>query len=422
MQLIYHNKCRLCHSTQLTEVVDLGEQYLQGLFVKPGLPQPPTRKIPLILIRCDPAKDENACGLLQLRHTVPPEILYSTYWYRSGTNQTMKKHLKEIAETSLAFFKKKKLRLLDVGCNDGTLLNFYPTTFLKVGIDPSNAVEDIKDGIKIIRDIFPSLKLEKFAGNKKFDLITSIAMFYDVDDPISFVKALKRLLSPTGLWIFEVYYMPRLLETNTYDMVCHEHICYYNLSVIEHILNKTGMKLIKIERTSINGGSLCCYATQAENFDFSKSESDEEIKKLRQYEFDLALETNKPYSKFKKMIMNHRIELTKLLKQLKKEGKKIHIYGASTKGNTILQFCGIDNKIIDYAADRNPQKHGAKTLGTEIPIISEQKSREMKPDYYLVLPWAFKEEFLKRERETVRSGSAMIFPFPEIQVISSTTL
>lgn len=417
MHLIYHDKCRICHSSNLVKVIDLGEQYLQNVFIKPNLPAPTTRKIPTVLLRCDPSKDNGACGLLQLSHTVPAEILYSTYWYRSGTNSTMKNHLKEIAEDAARIVGKKDALVLDIGCNDGTLFDYYPRSFRKIGIDPSNATENINKNIKIVQDIFPSIELEKIIGAKRFDIITSIAMFYDVEDPINFALNVKRNLTPKGLWIFEMYYMPHILKRNAYDSICHEHLAYYSFAVIEYILKKADMKIIKVNLNSINGGSIRCYATHINNFKYKKHEYLQTAKELRQQEFNMELDTDKPYKDFQDNINIHKEELTSLLKKIKREGKKIHVYGASTKGNTVLQFCGFDNSIIDYAADRNPEKYGAHTLGTNIPIISEEESRAMKPDYYLVLPWSFKEEFLKREKKTISAGAKMIFPFPKIEII-----
>lgn len=417
MHVVYRKTCRVCGSSALTKVIDLGDQHLQGSFIKPGKVIPPMRKIPTLLVRCDPTKDENACGLLQMALTLPPEILYSSYWYQSGTNQTMRDHLREIAEEAAAIVDKRDARVLDIGCNDGTLLNCYPREFMKFGIDPSDAIQDTKGDVKLIQDIFPSAELVKESNRKPFDVITSIAMFYDVEDPLGFVKQIKSHLAQEGLWIFEMSYMPSMLIMNSYDTICHEHLEYYSLAVLEYILRKCNMKLIKATLNDINGGSIRCYATHTSNFQFKKHQDVHSLSKLRREEFDMELDSDKPYKNFQDRVDAHKKELSSLLKELRRQGKKIHVYGASTKGNTILQFCGIDNSIIDYAADRNPRKYGARTLGTEIPIISEAESREMNPDYYLVLPWHFKKEFLERERKTLDKGVGMIFPLPTIEIV-----
>jgi hypothetical protein len=417
MHLTYRKTCRICGCSALTKVIDLGDQYLQGSFLKPGKEQPPMRKISTELVRCDPMVDENACGLLQTVTSVPPEILYSAYWYRSGTNQTMRDHLKGIASDAVQMVGKSQAKVLDIGCNDGTLLKNYPKAYEKFGVDPSDVAQEVKGGVKVVQDIFPSAELNAILGDEKLDIITSIAMFYDLEDPSAFVKNIKNVLDHQGIWIFEMSYMPSMLEMNSYDTICHEHLEYYSFAVIENMLARDGMKIVKVGFNDINGGSIRCYATHEGNFKYKSKTNLESIKDIRQKEFDLELDTDKPYKNFQNRINKHKEELSSLLNKLKSEGKSIHLYGASTKGNTILQWCGIDNTIIDFAADRNPDKDGAKTIGSNIPIVSEEESRAMNPDYYLVLPWHFKAEFLNREKEAIEKGTAFIFPLPEIEII-----
>jgi len=419
MHLIHRTTCRVCGSSALTPVIDLGEQYLQGSFVKPGKESPPTRKIATRLVRCDPMRDEQACGLLQMEHTVPPEVLYSAYWYRSGTNNTMRQHLKGIAEEASALVGKSTARVLDIGCNDGTLLASYPGDFKKFGIDPSDVAQEVKGDVEVVQGIFPSEELLERLQGEKCDIVTSIAMFYDLENPISFSEGIKSILAPQGVWIFEMSYMPTMLSMNSYDTICHEHLEYYSLAVIEYILKQADLRIFNVTHNPINGGSLRCYATHADNFTYKHDEWTHNVRAMHQQEFDLELDTDKPYKNFQDRINIHKQELTSLLKDLKREGKKIHIYGASTKGNTILQWCGIDNTIIDFAAERNPDKYGAYTLGTEIPIISETESRAMNPDYYLVLPWHFKEEFVEREQAMLKNGTGLIFPLPTIELIKN---
>ncbi|HAT15039.1 MAG TPA: class I SAM-dependent methyltransferase [Microcoleaceae bacterium UBA11344] len=417
MHLIHRKTCRVCGSSALTNVINLGEQHLQGSFIKPGKEEPPLRKIPLSLVRCDPLKDEKACGLLQMEHTVPPEVLYSAYWYRSGTNQTMRSHLQAIAEEASSLIGKDKALVLDIGCNDGTLLKCYPEEFIKFGVDPSDLAQEITGDITVIQDIFPSEELITLLKGEKFDIITSIAMFYDLENPVRFCQEIKKLLAVDGVWILEMSYMPSMLRMNSYDTICHEHLEYYSLAVLEYILKQAELKIVDAVINNINGGSIRCYATHIDNFAFKNKEALQRINLLRQEEFDMELDTDKPYKNFQDRINVHKEELNSLLKKLKKEGKTIHLYGASTKGNTILQWCGIDHRIIDVAAERNPDKYGAYTLGTDIPIVSEEESRAMHPDYYLVLPWHFKEEFIKREQESLNKGIGMIFPLPNIEIL-----
>jgi SAM-dependent methyltransferase len=418
MHLTYRKTCRVCGSTALKPVISLGEQHLQGSFYKEGKEIPPLRKIDCSLVRCDPTEDEKACGLLQMRKSVPPSVLYSAYWYRSGTNNTMRAHLAEIAKTASEMVDADKASVLDIGCNDGTLLRSYPGGFRKFGVDPSDIVREIKDkDIKAVNDMFPSPELDRVLGKRKLDIVTSIAMFYDLEDPVAFAREIERYLAPEGIWIVEMSYMPKMLEMNSYDTICHEHLEYYSLAVLEKIMERAGLKVVRAEENDINGGSIRCYVAKKESLKHIRPEWRAAIAAMRQKEFDLELDTDKPYQNFQDRINVHREKLLTLLKKLKGDGKRIHIYGASTKGNTILQWCGIDHRIVEFAAERNPDKFGARTLGTDIPIISEDESRKMKPDYYLVLPWHFEQEFLKRESKMLDDGVGMIFPLPEIKVI-----
>ena len=417
MHLAYRKTCRICGSTALTPVIDLGAQHLQGSFIKLGKEQPPLRKIPTELVRCNPMVDQNACGLLQTSITVPPNILYSAYWYRSGTNQTMRDHLREIANEAAALVGITDAIVLDIGCNDGTLLRNYPENFKKYGVDPADIAREITGDMIIIHDVFPSYELMEIIGQSKLDIITSIAMFYDLENPSAFVESIRNILNPSGVWIFEMSYMPDMLKMNSYDTICHEHLEYYSLAVIEKLLMNNGMKLFKIGFNDINGGSIRCYATHEKNFRFKDQNYLKQLKLIRQNEFDLELDTDKPYRTFQGRIDKHRSDLNLLLKSLKRDGNCIHLYGASTKGNTILQWCDIDSSIIDFASDRNPDKNGARTIGTNIPIISEEESRAMRPDYYLVLPWHFKTEFMLREAHMLEMGVGFIFPLPTIEII-----
>lgn len=418
MHLIHRKSCRVCGSESLTTVIDLGEQYLQGSFVKEGKELPPMRRIPCQIVRCNPEQDENACGLLQMKHSVPPEILYAAYWYRSGTNNTMREHLKGIAARALSIIDKETARILDIGCNDGTLLSNYPEAFTKFGVDPSDVAQEVNlPNTQVVQDIFPSKKLSAVLKDEKLDVITSIAMFYDLESPVAFCRDIKRHLAEDGIWIFEMSYMPEMLKLNSYDTICHEHLEYYSFAVLEKILKMADLRIFEISYNDINGGSIRCYATHAENTKYQAKEYQQLIDQTRQQEFDLELDTGKPYFSFQQRIDEEKEKLHSLLVDLKNQGKRIHIYGASTKGNTILQFCNIDNTLIECAAERNPDKYGAKTLGTNIPIVSEAESREMKPDYYLVLPWHFKAEFIEREKEALDNGTGFIFPLPIIEIV-----
>jgi SAM-dependent methyltransferase len=417
MHLVRRATCRVCKSPALTRVIDLGEQHLQGSFVEPNRPLPPQRKLPTSLVRCDPQRDERACGLLQMEYTVPPQILYSVYWYRSGTNATMRNHLAGIAQEAVSLLGRSPGRVLDIGCNDGTLLRAYPNEVTKLGVDPSDVASEIGPDVTVVRDLFPSSELSRVLGEERCDIVTSIAMFYDLEDPVAFARGVAQVLSAEGLWCFEMSYMPTMLALTSYDTICHEHLEYYSLAVIERILRDAGMRIVKVGLNASNGGSLRCFATHEANRRYERDEFSSAIKEMRLREFDLQLDTDAPYRAFQERANVHREELSQLLKGLVADGKRVHIYGASTKGNTILQWCGIDSRLIQMAAERNPDKFGTRTLGTDIPIVSEEESRAAKPDYYLVLPWHFRDEMVLRESAMLKAGVGMIFPLPKIDIV-----
>ncbi len=431
MNLRRRTTCRVCGSNQLETVIDLGNQYLQGAFVKPGMALPPDRQIPCELVRCCPDSDENACGLLQMRHSVPPAILYSDYWYKSGVNETMRRHLKGIVSEAvdLRAGLAKAPRVLDIGCNDGTLLKAYwdvmrekgasneaihQDSFTRVGVDPASMERTGIEGIEIIEDLFPT----QHVGGRLFDIVTSIAMFYDVEDPVEFARSVKSILAQDGVWIIEVSYMPQMLANNGYDTICHEHLEYYSFAVLENIMRRVGLKVFRAELNECNGGSIRCYITYAHSVAHDRSEWQQDIRNLRVSEFNMELEFGKPYFEFQERIEKSAQELFGVILDFHQQGKTVHVLGASTKGNTILQFARLSNRTIECAADRNPEKHGASTLGTNIPIVSEEESRAMQPGAYLCLPWHFRKELLEREAAALEDGVAFIFPLPTVEVFS----
>jgi SAM-dependent methyltransferase len=422
MHIIHRQTCRVCGSPYLTEAVDLGEQHLQGSFVKEGHVMPPLRKIPTLLVRCDVEKNEKGCGLLQMGHSVPPDILYANYWYRSGTNATMRDHLGEIVSSAVALLGDNPGRVLDIGCNDGTLLANYAESVERYGVDPSDIARSIKPPVKVVNTTFPSRRLNALVGDKKFDIITSIAMYYDLESPTGFARAIAEFLAPNGIWIVEMSYLPLMLKQNSFDTICHEHLEYYSLAVLEFIARDAGLRVVKAALNDVNGGSIRLYLTKADNTKYDTKEAGDFLRHLRLHEFDLKLDTPEPYVAFQRRIEDAREKLDVLLTAARRNGQHIHVYGASTKGNVLLQWCRIGSSMVDCAADRNPDKYGARTLGTDIPIVSEEESRAAKPDYYLVLPWHFKAEFLERERPAIMAGTKMIFPLPEVTVVDKTNI
>jgi len=416
MHLIHRQTCRVCGSRALTKVIDLGEQYLQNVFPREDEELPCVRKLPTELVLCDPTQDEKACGLLQTRHTVPPQILYSSYWYKSGVNQTMKDHLCDVVQDCIKHAKRinlgQDITVLDIGCNDGTLLGFWPDPIHKFGVDPSDVAREAfaerKDRTTFISDFFPS---DSLPGDTKFDFITAIAMFYDLENPIQFLQNIAEKLKRGGITCIAVSHMPTMLARTSYDTICHEHLEYYSLAVLEQMFTKCGLHIFDASLNEINGGSIRVFASP------EKKDESENLRQIRLHEFEMNLDSPETYRQFQHISEVRAHDLLSLLASAAAKGQTVHAYGASTKGNTILQWCKIDRRFVQYAADRNPAKHGCKTPGTNIPIISEEESRGMKPNFYLVLPWSFADEFKEREKEMLAQGTRFIFPLPTIQVV-----
>lgn len=422
MNVVTRQTCRLCGSKALTPIISLGSQQLATSFVSDEKKDKiPTRKVPLDLVRCDPEADEYACGLVQLKHSFPADIMYSEYWYLSGVNQTMRDALKNIVEkiSSMANLTEGDT-IVDIGCNDGTLLNSYTTPGLdKVGFDPAKNLQNLTtDTFTRITDFFNAKSFKKIKGEKKVKAITSIAMFYDLEDPDSFVKEIAEILDTNGVWILQMADLPNMLINNMFDNICHEHLCYYHLSPMEYLLKKNGLRLIDIEKNDINGSSYRFYISKIEGLEISK-EASERIDKIRFEEFNLGLDTPTPYEHFYECVLKNKHDLLFFLNQCKKDGKKVFVYGASTKGNVLLQYCEINTDLVEYAVERNPKKWGMKTIATNIPIISEEEARKKNPDFFLVLPYHFLDEMMDREQEFIKKGGKFIVPVPHIRLLPS---
>jgi hypothetical protein len=402
-------------------VLDLGAQCISGAFAEPGGRKPVQRAIPLELVRCDMTRDQDACGLVQIRHTVAAPILYESYWYRSGVNRTMTENLHGIARAAeeLSGLEAGDL-VLDIGCNDGTLFDGYRSREARfLGFDPSDVTRyAIGKGYDVVRDFFSASALRSRYPEQRAKVITSIAMFYDLEEPADFVRDVAESLHEDGLWVMELHYLPSMLQLNAFDVIVHEHLEYYSLAVLERLLGDARLEAVAGELNDVNGGSIRLFVTH-EGRGKSTAARAARLEELRVREFEMALDSPAPYEEFARNVERVRRELKGLCESIVAEGKTIHVYGASTKGNTILQYVGLDRRLIPYAADRNPDKWGSETIRTGIPIISEEESRAMEPDYYLVLPWHFLDEFIEREGDYLAGGGRFIVPLPEVSVIGA---
>jgi len=404
--------CRMCCASTLRLVMSLGHQALTGVF-----PRTVTERVtvgPLELVLCE------SCGLLQLRHNYNPEDLYGmNYGYRSGLNGSMVQHLNQkVLQLEAQFGVRSGDVVLDIGSNDSTLLRSYLTDGLtRIGMDPSG--EKFRGfypaDITLVSEIFTAGSFFEASGNRRAKLITSIAMFYDLQNPLEFVRDIAAALADDGLWHFEQSYLPSMIEATAYDTICHEHLEYYGLKQVKWMLDRCDLVAVDVETNSVNGGSFAVTAAK-KNGKWAPNVAPS-VQQLLQGEETLGLQQAEGLLEFEQKTVNHRQDLVRLIRSLKEQGKRVLGYGASTKGNVILQYCGFSIHDISCIAEVNADKFGSFTPGTGIPIVSEAEARAMNPDYFLVLPWHFRDSIIEREESFLASGGKLIFPLPEIQIV-----
>jgi len=422
--MIVRITCRICEAS-LATLLSLGDQYVSK-FPDPGSDD--GERIPLDLARC------RACGLTQLRYTAPADSLYRNYWYRSGTNKTMRDALADVANKSEQLIGLAAGEtVLDIGCNDGTLLASYKTSGIyKVGFDPAENLASLcrKAADKVVVDYFSS---ESYFRDKELRLrrpkiVTSIAMFYDLEDPKKFVSDVKRVIDPEGLWVIQMSYLSLMLMQNAFDNICHEHLEYYSLQSLEQLLAIYNFTVVDVEINDINGGSFRIYIRNrsADEQYFGdpmyRKIASERVENMREQEIQMKLHDIETYKEFARRVDRLKDNVVGFIKEQVQSGKVVYVYGASTKGNTLLQYFGLDRTWITAAAERNPEKWGRWTVGTHIPIVSEEEARASKPDYFLVLPWHFLDEFIQREQDFLQRGGKFIVPLPELRVIGAEAL
>jgi len=417
--MITRTTCRVCDGA-LEPVLDLGAHFVSD-FIDPGGPD--GVRAPLELVIC------RRCRLLQLKHTVPAEAMYRNYWYRSGTNQTMRNALADVANVAETLIHLKEGdAVVDIGCNDGTLLAMYRTGGIrKVGFDPAEnlSVFSRKIADKLVVGFFEAgaFRSDPELVGCRPKVVTSIAMFYDLEDPNRFVSDVKAVMDPEGLWIVQMSYLPLMLKTNEFGNICHEHLEYYSLASFEYLLDRHGFEVVDVELNDINGGSIRAYirsrgADPGRFADATYRElAAERVREMREQEARLGLDDIGVYREFAFWVHRIREDVVGFIREQVKLGKKVYVYGASTKGNTLLQYFGLDRTLITAAAERNPDKWGKVTVGTHIPIVSEEEARAARPDFFLVLPWHFLEEFQQREKAYLLAGGRFIVPMPRFTLI-----
>jgi hypothetical protein len=403
-------RCRVCGSPDISPLYTLGDLYVSDFVEK----QDQGIKAPLEMVMC-----EN-CSLVQLRDTATQELLYARfYWYRSGVTDTMRKALRNITESI-----EQRIPLsagdivLDIGSNDGTMLRTYAVPgIIKVGVEPaSNLAEEGKKGLEyFINDFWTKENFDKVV-NKKAKVITAIGMFYDMEDPNQFIRDAAEALQDDGVFVAQLMCLKNMLDSNDVGNICHEHLEFYSLASLEFLLEKNGLTLIDIEHNLVNGGSYRVYAgLKSGKPPAMPAGAAERLTKYRDEERDMDSKTI--HAEFFARIEESKRQCVEFIKDAVAKGKRVWVYGASTKGNTILQYYGLDHSLIEAAAERSPEKWGKFTVGTGIPIVSEDEARKAKPDYFLVLPYAFFDEFYKREEEWRKGGGQFIVPLPQFRVV-----
>ncbi len=394
------NQCLLCKSINLKKIFSFGNFYVSNFVKKKNIKK--GIKSPLILLYC------KKCTLTQLSHIAPQEIMYKRfYWYRSGVTNTMINGLKDIYNKSSKYVKLKKNDVvLDIGANDGTLLKFFKKKCITIGCEPANnLIKQLKKNSKYIINDFWSYKnvykILKKNNLIKPKLITAIGMFYDLEDPNKFIKDAAKALHEDGIFIAQLMCLKSMLKKNDLGNICHEHLEFYSLKSLKYLFENNGLEMFKIEENEINGGSFRIYCRKFNKGSIKFNEPN----------------TLKSIMKFIKRVNINKKNTMNFINEQIKKNKKIFLYGASTKGNTVLQYYGLDQNKIKFAAERSPEKWNKYTIGTGIKIISEKKARSLNPDFFFVTPWGFIKEFVKREHKWLKGGGKFILPFPRFKII-----
>jgi len=405
------SRCRICGGDHLVSVMALGEQTLTGVF-----PRSRTEKVtsgPIDLVKC---AAEGGCGLVQLKQSYDLSEMYGmNYGYRSGLNASMVRHLhSKVAKILDIGVLEPGDLIIDIGSNDATTLRAYPQgQYQLVGIDPTGIKfsSHYPAEIKLIPEFFSADAVAKALDCKKAKVITSFSMFYDLEDPIAFALEIEASLDDEGVWIFEQSYLPAMLRTNSFDTICHEHLEFYALKQINWIADKAGLKILDVEFNDVNGGSFSVTAAKTG----AKQESNSKwLNTILADEEKLGLNTTKAFDGFKLRVEEARNALIKFLNEAKKDGKRVFGLGASTKGNVLLQYYGIDDRLLPEIGDVNEDKFGAFTPGTLIPLVPEHTVLAANPDYLLVLPWHFRRFF---ESLPHMKGRTLVFPLPRFEIV-----
>jgi len=399
-------QCRICDSSDLTDLFTFGDQFLATAFVKSNTDHPLAGiKVPLSLTLCQ------SCGLVQLKESVRRDLLFHDYFYRSSTNPMMRRALKDVADdlsrhASLG----KGDSVLDVGCNDGTMLDFFDPGAVRIGIEPARNIDwsSVDRSIHIENDFFSKEVALRASGGRLYKGISSVAMLYSVEDVNAFADHVKALLAPDGVWCIQVSYLSSMLDTLSFYDICHEHLHYFTLATLSRVLERHSLEIFDASTNDVNGGSLRVFGTHHN----SAKQKTNRLRNLTEAEWKQNLDSRNTYAEFFDRVRTVRDTICEYIRNEKAHGRMVVGLGASTKGNVLLQFFGLDRNWLPYISERNPDKVSLRTLGTDIELISEEHARTLSPSCMLVLIWFFKDEILKRERTYLEQGGKLLFPMP----------
>jgi hypothetical protein len=417
------DRCKVCGSKELTDVIHIAPQFLSPTFTRDNAQEGDLARIrvPFTMTLCDQSKNPEGCGLLQLREEVEADLLYRRYFYRSATSDMMRDDLKDVIRDIMSRVDLKPNDIaVDIGANDCTTLGFYPSNLQRVGYEPARNIDwsDVDKSIVIINDYFAAEPFKKRFGSVQAKAVGCNAMFYDLPNPNRFTADVKSILAPEGIWCIQLSYLPLMLTNMNFYDICHEHLSYYSLAALQYLMRKNDLEVFDASTNNVNGGSLRAFITHKANAQAFTADGAGRLAELSRHEEELKLTASKTFRDYYKQIEDLARRVNHFLDSEIEQGGKVFGLGASTKGNVLLQFFGITKEKMPFISERNPDKVGLRTLGTDFELISEERARDLGPSSMLVLPWYFKNEIVARERPYLEQGGKLIFPMPYAHVVT----
>jgi SAM-dependent methyltransferase len=404
--------CRSCGYDGLQLILSLGRTPLANALLTEANLHEPEATYPLELAFCP------NCALVQITETVPPEILFSNYFYFSSFSDTFLQHASELSNRLIQERKLGKDSLvIEVASNDGYLLQYYHQRGIPVlGIEPAANVAKVaveKYGVRTLVEFFGEAVARKLREQgQQADVIHANNVLAHVADLNGFVEGIHLLLKDDGVALIEAPYVKDLIDHVEFDTIYHEHLCYYSLTTLERLFQRHGLTTQDVKRIPLHGGSLQITVAQA-----GQAQPSPAVTALLQEESGWGVDQFAFYEVFGRKVESLKQSLLTMLADLKRDGKRLAAYGASAKGSTLLNYFGIGRDVLDYVVDRSTYKQGHYTPGTHLPIYSPTKLVAEMPDYVLLLTWNFADEIRQQQAEYVQRGGHFILPIPEPKIL-----